>query len=103
MVRTVAERLLERLGYVVHAAGSGDEALEVVDRLVVVDLLLTDVRMPRISGPDLAGRVAGRRPALRVLYMSGFVDEERLDGPFVQKPFTPAALAFAVRAALDAA
>ena len=102
LVRGLTERLLARLGYAVHAAGNGPEALVLAGELAAVDLVLTDVRMPEMSGPELASQLALVRPGTRVLYMSGWIDEEHLDGPCVQKPFTPAGLADAVAAALAA-
>jgi two-component system, cell cycle sensor histidine kinase and response regulator CckA len=103
LVRGVAQRLLALLGYDVHVAESGTDALALASRLGPPDLLLTDVRMPRMTGPDLVLAFHEELPALPVLYMSGWADGQSLDGPCVQKPFTPAALAGAVRAVLDAA
>jgi len=75
-----------------------------------VGLLLTDVVMPRLSGPDLARGVRTTRPEINVLFMSGFTDEamglQGLLGPgtqFIQKPFTADALLAKVREALDRA
>ena len=72
-------------------------------------LLLTDVVMPGLSGPNLAARLLQLNPDLRVLYMSGYTEDAgAVHGnfwagvPLLQKPFTPAALAERVRLALDA-
>ena len=106
-VRGVAARLLERLGYAVHVASSGVAALELAERLDHVELLLTDVRMPGMTGPELVELLVARVPSLRVLYMSGYVDDHlvgachRAGVRFLQKPFSGATLADAVRAALD--
>ncbi|HET9982714.1 MAG TPA: ATP-binding protein, partial [Longimicrobiales bacterium] len=109
-VRSLARRVLERQGYTVLEAADGEAAIGVAaqhrDR---IDLLLTDVVMPRMSGRTLAGHLAELRPGLRVLFMSGYADELRgrrgaVDEgiAFLQKPFTPEDLATRVRALLDA-
>jgi CheY-like chemotaxis protein len=66
----------------------------------VIDLLLTDVVMPGMGGPELAGRFRALRPSARVIFMSGHSDDESLrqrvgaaEVHFLQKPFTPAQLA----------
>ena len=90
-------------------AGSGEEAL-VISRLHrgAVHLLLTDVTMPGMKGPELAQRLRAERPQTRVVFMSGYNDEELSDGGpespvCLQKPFSPQVLGEALRAALDAA
>jgi two-component system cell cycle sensor histidine kinase/response regulator CckA len=107
-LRRLAQRVLERAGYRVLAASNGAEAREqFAQHRGKIDLLLTDIVMPGVSGPDLFRSLADQNPALNVVYMSGYPEEafERqagLDGsrPFVQKPFTAAALVGAVRDAL---
>jgi PAS domain S-box-containing protein len=99
-VRKFVRTMLEKQGYTVIDAVDTDEALRLAaDPSVDFDLLLTDVIMPRLNGPELAAQVAQFRPDLRVLYMSGYTDrairlQDRLGGEahFIQKPFTPAAL-----------
>ena len=108
MVRGLACRILERIGYRVLEAADADEALEALAKHPGdIDLLLTDVVMPRVSGPELARIVHATRPELPVLYMSGYTDdavgrEGVLDPsvPFLQKPFTPDGLARKVREVL---
>ena len=108
-VRDLTRRCLEASGYRVLQAGSAEEALDAVSRHSgSLDLLLTDVIMPGASGPELSRRLLIDRPDLRVLYVSGYTDEtiasQRLlaDGAsFLQKPFTPEALARKVRDVLD--
>ena len=104
-VRDLAVRTLREHGYEVLVASDGEEAARVASsHSRPVDLLVTDLRMPRVSGRELALRLQETRPALRVLYISGFTDEtggmpEGLD--FLPKPFTPTTLARRVRDALD--
>ena len=108
-VRFIARRTLEQQGYEVIEASSGRDALELAgshDRRV--DLLLTDVVMPEMSGRVLAEKFAAYQPNAKVLYMSGYTDDAvirhgvlRAKTPFLQKPFTPIALAIRVREVLD--
>jgi CheY-like chemotaxis protein len=72
-MRTLVAEILRGAGYRVLVATDGDAALAMLARETVVDLLVTDVVMPVMSGTDLAGRVAERSPATRVLFVSGFV------------------------------
>lgn len=108
-VRVVLHQILIRKGYRVLQAGSGEEAL-VVSRLHRGDvhLLLTDVTMPEMKGPELAQRLRAERPATRVVFMSGYNDERLSDGGpdspvCLQKPFSPQLLGETVRGVLDAA
>ena len=106
-VRALAIASLQRHGYRVLAAASGEEALKVAqDFREPIDLLLTDVVMPGMKGPDLARRLKLLRPTMRVLLMSGYAADvvtsaDLKDSPLLAKPFSPAALTLAVRAALD--
>jgi two-component system, cell cycle sensor histidine kinase and response regulator CckA len=107
-IRTVIARVLGNLGYRVLLAGSGSEALTVAaDHDGTIDLLVTDVQMPGMQGPDLARRLRATLPGLPVIFMSGFIDERVTDaqlgpGPVhtLQKPFETTSLARAVRSAL---
>ncbi len=109
-VRALVERILEQLGYVVLIATDGEGALRVSDQHIgTIDLLLTDVIMPGMSGPRLAEKIRARRPTIRTLYMSGYTDSEiRREGALVEdarvleKPFSSQQLALAIRAALYA-
>ena len=109
--RLMAEALLLG-GYTVLEAANGEEALRVAARhdKESVQLLLTDMVMPRMGGRELAERLRDQAPEIKVLYTSGYADNAsvRRGGPnvaipFLQKPFTPAAVAQKVREVLDAA
>jgi two-component system cell cycle sensor histidine kinase/response regulator CckA len=108
-VRRLVRWILENNGYtVLEAAGPGD-ALEIAARHTgALDLLLTDVVMPQMSGRVLADLLMPERPEMAVLFMSGYtanavVQHGVLDSSkaYLQKPFTPDALARAIRRALD--
>ena len=109
-VRDLAARALRRRGYTVHEARTAEEAIEwSATTKMKPDLLVTDVVMPGLSGPNLAARLLHQNPRLRVLYMSGYTDDAAaVHGafwggvPLLQKPFTPSKLAERVRLALDA-
>ncbi len=109
-LRSLIERVLTGVGYEVICFGSADEALIVLEQgRIEVDLLLTDVVLPGVlQGKDLVDMVQVSRPELLVLYMSGYtrdaiVHSGRLDEGvnFLEKPFTPEALARMVREVLD--
>jgi CheY-like chemotaxis protein len=109
-VRALASRTLEMHGYRVLQASDGKDALDVAGRHGdgAIDLVLSDVVMPNLSGPELVARLRARFPHLKVLFMSGYTDEAvvrhgLLDAQvsFVQKPYTPSDLAQRVRKVLD--
>ena len=108
-VRDLAAKALRRRGYTVYEARDAEAAVQWIQTAGIrPHLLLTDVVMPGVSGPNLAARLLQLNPDLRVLYMSGYTDEtvERLgittaERGFIQKPFTPSALAARVRDVLD--
>jgi signal transduction histidine kinase/CheY-like chemotaxis protein len=105
-VRVLARRTLEEHGYTVLTAANADEAWSLAAGRTV-DVVLTDVVMPQLSGPQLVSQLTPDRNAMVVMYMSGYADDALADFEldpsiaFLRKPFTPAALARAVRAALD--
>jgi two-component system, cell cycle sensor histidine kinase and response regulator CckA len=93
-VRTLICSMLEKNGYTVLASSSAEEAARVcLEHSGRVDVLLTDVVMPGMSGPDLARQLTGSVSELKVLYMSGHADSavarHRIgpEAPFIQKPF----------------
>ena len=100
IVRGLAKHALERQGYKVLEAASGARALEIASsRTAVIDLVVTDVVMPHMSGPDLAKRLAEIVPDARILYISGYTEGQALDvglaksrAPLLAKPFTPTQL-----------
>ncbi len=109
-VRLVARRTLERHGYTVVEARDGEEALHLLElHGAPFDLLLTDVVMPRMTGPELAARVTARQPGIGVLFMSGYpngaLDEAGsvIHVNVLPKPFSPQLLLERVRDALDRA
>jgi DNA-binding response OmpR family regulator len=101
--------VLSRNGYDVLAAASGREALRMAEsERRPIHLLLTDVVMPEMSGPEVVARVRSFRPGLPVLCMSGYTDETVLRHgilesgmAFLQKPITPSMLLAKVREVLD--
>jgi PAS domain S-box-containing protein len=109
-VRELSARALRSLGYTVHEAANGVEAIALVKQLSLQPhLLVSDVMMPGIDGPSLAQALRAQQPELLVLFISGY-SQMALQGlpsgdgyGFLQKPYSAAALAEAVRAVLDAA
>jgi YesN/AraC family two-component response regulator len=93
---------------VLEASGPGEALLICEQHAGPIDLLLTDVVMPRMSGPELAKRIVAVRPEIRLLFMSGYTDtpfplhalgDNRVE--FLQKPFTTHTLAERVRSVLN--
>jgi CheY-like chemotaxis protein len=108
-VRRMAARALSAQGYAVLEAENGAEALDLLGRAKgPIDLVLTDVVMPMVNGRELGERLAVERPGLRILFMSGYTDDDivrrgllRPGSPFLQKPFMPGDLSRKVREVLD--
>ena len=111
IVRRLVQRQLETLGYQVLSAVSGEDALRVVEGRADyegIDLLLSDVVMPGMSGPELARRLVDQRAGLPVLFMSGYTDAflgrhgfSEGEHEVLQKPFDKAQLAARIRDLLD--
>ena len=107
-VRSLARRVLEEKGYRVLEAGNGEDALLVAEQHKgPIHLLLTDVVMPGMSGRELGERLTPLRRDMKILYMSGYTDDAILqhdvlgpDTAFLQKPFTPDAIARKLREVL---
>ncbi|TAM81070.1 MAG: PAS domain-containing sensor histidine kinase [Acidobacteria bacterium] len=108
-LRTLICETLERFGYKVLLAADGEEAVRLSEQIgEAIHLLIADVVMPRMSGREVAEHVTAARPKIEVLYISGYTDDAIIHhgaiGPniaFLQKPFTPAALARKVRQILE--
>ena len=98
-VRDVIRISLEDAGYTVREAASPLDAIAQVRDDAAIDLLVTDVVMPEMDAFELAERISREVPGLRVLYTSGYTDAGA-EGPFIQKPFTPAELVEKVGAVL---
>jgi CheY-like chemotaxis protein len=106
----VASRILVNQGYFVLMASNAEEALAKAERIGgAIDLLLTDVVMPDLGGPELAEQLVARWPGIKVVFMSGYAQGDKLwEGlsesgrAFLQKPFSAESLMLAVRGVLDA-
>jgi CheY-like chemotaxis protein len=111
VVRNLGVRILEGSGYRVMHTGNGDEAIALArEHGERIDLLLTDVVMPGMSGRELANRLTRIHPETRVLFTSGYTDNAIVhhgvldEGvSFIGKPYSPSALAKKVREVLDKA
>ena len=108
IVRTVAVMVLHKQGYRVLEATNGIEALEMARTEEKIDLLLTDLVMPLMSGRRLAEEFKLIHPEAKIVYASGYTDDitvrtevQQEAHAFVQKPFTPSELANSIRKVLD--
>jgi len=109
-VRHLVREMLHRLGYKIHEASSGADAVRIfAQHQNTIDLLLTDVIMPQMSGRELAERLKALQPLLKVLYISGYTDDMlahhgvlESNVYLLQKPFAPDELAKKLREVLDA-
>ncbi len=108
-VRNVAIRVLMNHGYFVLAASNGEEALGLAEKVGgAIDLILTDVVMPDLGGPELVAQLLEKWPGMRAVYMSGYADGDKArvgiqeaKTSFLQKPFSAASLTLTVREVLD--
>ena len=109
-VRYLSRVILERAGHRVYEASTPEQAESLISDVGQVDVLVADVMLPSGRGPDLFGRLRIRYPALRVVFMSGYLDEDVLEAAhvdpairFIQKPFAAEALLGSVATLLDTA
>jgi two-component system cell cycle sensor histidine kinase/response regulator CckA len=104
-IRDLVRETLAQCGYKILQAGDGQEALEIIARHPdQIDLVITDLVMPRLHGADLGRLIKQQRPATKVVYMTGYSGESSVIDPatpLLQKPFSPDALARKVRETLD--
>jgi two-component system cell cycle sensor histidine kinase/response regulator CckA len=111
IVRDLVCEILRESGYVVLSAQSGTDAMKITgEQAKPIDLLITDVVMPEMSGPELANILRRARGEMSVLYMSGYTDDAVLvrqglpeNSAFIRKPYTPQQFLQKVRETLDAA
>jgi two-component system, cell cycle sensor histidine kinase and response regulator CckA len=109
-VRSFIRMLLTSNGYEVLEASTGAEGLEIAERQSAdIDLLLSDMLLPELSGYDLAMKVQELRPKIKILFMTGYVEGEivqrsmsELGATFLDKPFQPATLLARVEEAIKA-
>ncbi len=102
----VVTTMLRGFGYNVLSALTPTDALKIAsDISVSIDLLMTDDYLPEMRGPQLADRIRGLRPSIRVLFMTGSIENEKLEtypeADLIEKPFHPVDLRAKVREALD--
>ena len=109
-VRTVTRRILERDGFRVLEARSGNEGMAAARSAASpIDLLITDVALPDIGGGEVAREIMKVQPQIRVLYLSGYTDDTLADhgiaavpANFIQKPFSSEVLRERIRSLLSA-
>jgi PAS domain S-box-containing protein len=108
-LRSATAEFLVSTGYTVACAGSGLEALQLLEQAGPVDLVITDVVMPKLSGLEFASRLLEMRPSTRLLFVSGYANDvvlksgiSRLGTPFLQKPYTLRQLAAKIQEVLTA-
>ena len=110
ILRELGVQVLESLGYRVIAADDGCSAIQSLDPITrqTIDMVVTDLMMPRMNGRELIAVITENVGQMRVLFMSGYTDDEVIrdavkgaEVEYLQKPFTPAALARKIREVLD--
>ena len=99
-VRETSADMLEELGYEVVQASSGQEALAIIEAWPNVDVMVTDIRMPGMSGLELSDLAGGRRRDLKIILVSGYFLPQPLQRRFLQKPFRTYELDQAIQAEL---
>jgi CheY-like chemotaxis protein len=100
-VRVIVAEFLEEFGYDVVQASGGKEALHLIAQTPGLRMLITDIRMPDMSGIELADMATRQRPDLKVILISGYFVSQQVERRFLRKPFRMKELEAAVRAELD--
>ncbi len=107
-LRELTRRILKRAGYTVLVAANAQEALDLAETHPIIDLILTDVVMPGASGPEMTHQLLAQRPALKIIYMSGYTEDAIVDRgvvsaeiAFLHKPFTAEVLEHKVHEVLS--
>ena len=99
-VREIVAEFLSESGHHILQAGDGNEALQLLQTLPDIDLIVTDVRMPGVSGIDLAEKATREHLGLKVILISGYFVPQRVNWPVLHKPFSMQELGEAVRTEL---
>ena len=100
-VRLIIAEFLDDFGYDVLQANGGPEALRLLERTPDLQMIITDIRMPEMSGIELADIATKSRPDLKIILISGYFMAQQVDRRFLRKPFRMKELEAAVRAELD--
>jgi DNA-binding NtrC family response regulator len=107
-IRNLIEAVLSNQGYRVITAANGAEALDLArENTGAIDLVITDVVMPRLSGPEMVQRMKADRPDAKVIFMSGYAQQgslsaiEEEEAEVLEKPFSPQTILTLVRKVLD--
>lgn len=101
-VRIVVAEFLEDFGYLVLQAAGGAQALELLAQTADLRMIITDIRMPDMSGIELANIATQRRHDLKIILISGYFVSQQIDRRFLRKPFRMKELEAAVQAELNA-
>src|SRR5687768_12895644 len=104
MVRLAVDRQLDTLGWDAVVVNSGEEAIRVIEMGLLIDVVLTDLRLPDLDGREVAWTICRRRPFTRVAFMGSVAPAEPLeplDAPFLMKPFSTQALSNALAGAVQ--
>ena len=101
-VRETSADMLQELGYTVMQAASGPQALDMLEAHPGFDVMVTDIRMPGMSGLELSDMAADRHAALKIILISGYFLPQVINRRFLQKPFRTYELDQAIRAEMTA-
>jgi CheY-like chemotaxis protein len=102
IVRETSADMLQELGYTVMQAASGPQALDILDANPGFDVMVTDIRMPGMSGLELSDMAARRHAELKIILISGYFLPQTLKRRFLQKPFRTCELDQAIKAEMTA-